>query len=340
MKILIVSDAWLPQINGVVRTLQRTSVELCHRGHEVDVIGPDRFRTIPCPTYPEIRLAINALWKLPAMIRAANPDAIHIATEGPLGQICRRFCVKQSLPFTTSYHTQFPEYVHARCRLPVGLSYRFLRRFHGAADKVMVATPSMQKSLENRGFTQIARWSRGVDTEIFKPAANESDRNFLGLPRPLHLYVGRVAVEKNIRQFLQLDLPGSKLVVGDGPQLAALKSEYSGATFVGAKTGADLVRHYQAADVFVFPSRTDTFGLVLLEAMACGVPVAAFPVPGPIDVVDDGEVGALNEDLALAVQKASGMSRQACREFALSYSWERAVDQFLDNLSPTRPSIA
>lgn len=340
MKILIVSDAWLPQINGVVRTLQRTAMELRQRGHEVDVIGPDRFRTIPCPTYPEIRLAINALWKLPAMIRAAGPDAVHIATEGPLGQICRRFCVKHSIPFTTSYHTQFPEYVHARCRLPVGFSYRFLRRFHGAAEKVMVATPSMQKSLEARGFTHIARWSRGVDTEIFKPAATEADREFLGLARPLHLYVGRVAVEKNIRQFLQLDLPGSKLVVGDGPQLVALKSEFPAATFVGAKTGDDLVRHYQAADVFVFPSRTDTFGLVLLEAMACGVPVAAFPVPGPIDVVDDGEVGALDENLAVAIQKAASMSRQACREYALSYSWDRAVDQFLDNLSPAYSSTA
>ncbi len=338
MKILIVSDAWLPQINGVVRTLQRTTAELRQRGHDVDVIGPDRFRTIPCPTYPEIRLAIDALWKLPTMIRDANPDAIHIATEGPLGLIGRRYCIKRSLPFTTSYHTQFPEYVYARCRLPVSVSYRFMRRFHGAAATVMVATPSMQKSLETRGFTSIARWSRGVDTDVFRPAADPKDRDFLNLPRPIHLYVGRVAVEKNIRQFLSLDLPGSKLVVGDGPQLAALKEEFPQAVFVGAKTGEDLVRHYQSADVFVFPSRTDTFGLVLLEAMACGVPVAAYPVPGPIDVVGDEKVGALSEDLAAAVQKAVALSGQACRDFALSYSWEKAVDQFLNNLAPVRSS--
>lgn len=340
MKILIVSDAWLPQINGVVRTLQRTTSELRQRGHEVEVIGPDRFRTIPCPTYPEIRLAINALWKLPAMIEGANPDAIHIATEGPLGLIGRRYCVKRSLPFTTSYHTQFPEYVHARCRLPVSVSYRFMRRFHGAAAAVMVATPSMQKNLETRGFTGIARWSRGVDTDIFRPADNPQDRDFLALPRPIHLYVGRIAVEKNIRQFLSLDLPGSKLVVGDGPQLALLKAEFPDTVFVGAKTGDDLVRHYQSADVFVFPSRTDTFGLVLLEAMACGVPVAAYPVPGPIDVVDDDSVGVLSEDLAEAVRKAVTLSGQACRGFALSYSWERAVDQFLGNLAPVRSHSA
>jgi len=340
MNILIVSDAWLPQINGVVRTLQRTSMELRQRGHTVDVIGPDRFRTIPCPTYPEIRLAINAFWKLPALIKEASPDAVHIATEGPLGQICRRYCLKNSIPFTTSYHTQFPEYVHARCRLPVSFSYRFLRRFHGAAQTVMVATPSMQESLERWGFTGIARWSRGVDTEIFKPADDDTDRDFLNLPRPIHLYVGRVAVEKNIRQFLKLDLPGSKLVVGDGPQLSALKAEFPEAVFVGAKTGENLVRHYQAADVFVFPSRTDTFGLVLLEALACGVPVAAYPVPGPIDVIDNGQVGVLSEDLAVAVEAAAMLSRQACREFALTYSWDRAVDQFLSNLSVTRQTAA
>lgn len=333
MNILIVSDAWLPQINGVVRTLQRTTNELIARGHRVDVIGPDRFRTMPCPTYPEIRLAIDAFWKLPEMIAGVDPDAIHIATEGPLGQIARRYCVKRSLPFTTSYHTRFPEYVHARCRLPVGVSYRFLRRFHGAAEKVMVATPSMQAGLEERGFTGIARWSRGVDTSLFKPSENEEDRDFLGLERPIHLYVGRVAVEKNIQRFLELDLPGTKLVVGDGPQLGALKAAFPGVVFVGAKTGEELVRHYQAGDVFVFPSRTDTFGLVLLEAMACGVPVAAFPVPGPIDVVEDGRVGALSEDLASAAHRAASMSRQACREFAETYSWDRAVDQFFDNLS-------
>ena len=338
MKILIVSDAWLPQINGVVRTLQRTTKELIERGHKVDVIGPDRFRTIPCPTYPEIRLAIDALWKLPKMIREADPDAIHIATEGPLGQISRRYCVKRSISFTTSYHTQFPEYVYARCKLPVSVSYRFLRRFHGAADKVMVATPSMQAGLEEWGFEGIARWSRGVDTDVFRPPENDDDRDFLGLERPIHLYVGRVAVEKNIHRFLELDLPGSKLVVGDGPQLESLKAAFPDVMFAGAKTGEDLVRHYQAGDVFVFPSRTDTFGLVLLEAMACGVPVAAFPVPGPIDVVEDGLVGALSEDLALAVERAASVSREACREFAETYSWDRAVDQFFENLSRVRIS--
>ncbi len=337
MRILIVSDAWTPQINGVVRTYQRTTRELTDLGHVAEVVGPDRFRSIPCPTYPEIRLAIDAWYRLPGMIKEFQPDAIHIATEGPLGGAARRYCLKNNVPFTTSFHTRFPEYVEARCGLPAKYTYAWMRRFHAPSQGVMVPTESMRQELIKHGFSKTRIWSRGVDTEMFKPEGNELNRDFLGLPRPIYTYVGRVAIEKNIGQFLELPLEGTKLVVGDGPMLPALRAKHPDVVFVGAKEGDELVRHYQASDVFVFPSKTDTFGLVLIEALACGVPVAALPVTGPIDVVNDGQVGILDFDLASAAEKALVLSREACRSYALDFSWERAVDEFIEGLFPFNP---
>ncbi len=337
MRILIISDAWQPQINGVVRTYQRTTRELADMGHVVDVIGPDRFNTIPCPTYPEIRLAIDAWYRLAGMIREFDPDAIHIATEGPLGSAARRYCLKTDTPFTSSFHTRFPEYVEARCGFPARYTYAWMRRFHAPSQAVMVPTDSMRQTLIDHGFSNTRIWSRGVDTDLFKPEGNQANRDFLGLPRPIYTYVGRVAVEKNIGQFLDLDLPGTKLVVGDGPMMSELRTKHPDVVFVGAKEGDELVRHYQASDVFVFPSRTDTFGLVLIEALACGVPVAALPVTGPIDVVANGKVGFLDTDLAQAAQSALAVSRDACRDYALGFSWERAVCQFLEGLFPFHP---
>jgi glycosyltransferase involved in cell wall biosynthesis len=330
MRILIVTDAWAPQINGVVRTLLRTRQELEELGHELRVISPDLFANLPCPTYPEIRLAVLPGRRLPKLIDSFQPCAIHIATEGPLGQAARRYCMRRRLPFTTAYHTRFPEYIRARTRIPVAATYRLMRRFHRPSSGVMVATRSMERELAVRGFRNIRRWSRGVDTELFRPRG----KGFDSLPRPIHLYVGRIAVEKNIEDFLRLDLPGSKLVVGDGPQLPELRRKYPDARFVGVKLGEELAAHYAAADLFVFPSRTDTFGLVLLEALASGLPVAAYPVPGPLDIVDGTGVGVLDEDLAAAARRALAIPPERCRELALQYSWRRAAEQFLHNLQP------
>ncbi|MCW2245411.1 glycosyltransferase involved in cell wall biosynthesis [Azospirillum fermentarium] len=330
MNILIVTDAWTPQVNGVVRTISTVRAELEAMGHTVEVIGPDRFRTVPMPTYPEIRLALGAGRRLRAMIEAMRPDCIHIATEGPLGFAARRWCVKRGIPFTTAYHTRFPEYVRDRVPVPLALSYAVVRRFHKPAAAVMVATPSIEQDLLARGFTNIRRWTRGVDTDLFRPR----DKGFLDLPRPIALYVGRVAVEKNLEDFLKLDLPGTKVVVGDGPARAELQARYPEVHWAGARHGEDLARHYAAADVFVFPSRTDTFGLVLLEALASGVPVAAYPVPGPLDVVDGSGTGCLSEDLAEAVETALTIPPERCRDYALGFSWRRSAEQFLANLRP------
>jgi glycosyltransferase involved in cell wall biosynthesis len=344
MRILVVTDAWHPQVNGVVRTLGTLRQELTSLGHEPVFITPDQFRSIPCPTYPEIRLAVKPGRRLARTIEANQPCAIHIATEGPLGWAARRYCLKRRLPFTTAYHTKFPEYIRARFRVPLPLSYRFIRRFHAPASTIMVATQTIQSELESRGFKRIRRWSRGVDTELFRPRA-EAEIEALApglkdLPRPLYLYVGRVAVEKNVQAFLAADLPGSKLVVGDGPQLDEMKRKYPEVHFAGAKFGEELAAHYSAASVFVFPSRTDTFGLVLLEALASGVPVAAYPVPGPLDVIGDAPVGVLSEDLAAAARQAVGISPEACRAHALSFSWQACTQQFIDNLSPFDPATA
>lgn len=330
MKILLVSDAWFPQVNGVVRTLNTVIGELKAMGHAVDTITPDQFKTIPCPTYPEIRLACWPFFRVPAMIEAARPDAIHIATEGPLGMTARRYCVRNKLPFTTAYHTRFPEYVEPRLGVPVSWTYKVMRHFHGKSAGVMVATKSIRADLEARGFDNIRDWSRGVDTELFRPQAKDA----IDAPRPVFMFVGRVAVEKNLPAFLELDLPGSKVVVGDGPDMAMLKKRFPDTIFVGAKKGEELSRHYAAADVFVFPSRTDTFGLVMLEALASGVPVAAFPVPGPLDVIASEKVGVLSEDLGAAAKAALALSAADCRSYALGFSWRACAEQFFDNLAP------
>lgn len=334
MRILIVSDAWYPQINGVVRTLSTVAEELRAMGHEVHVIGPDRFRTIPCPTYPDIRLAMDAPFKLPGMIDAFRPDAIHISTEGPLGYTAQRYCRKKRLAFTTAYHTKFPEYIEARTRIPPTWTYRIMRSFHAAAARVMVSTRSIEDELIKNGFTNIVRWSRGVDTDLFRPRDRAFKESFLADTRPVALYVGRVAVEKNIGAFLEMDFPGARYVVGDGPQLKLLRRRYPDVRFVGMKTGQDLANYFAASDVFVFPSRTDTFGLVLLEALASGVPVAAYPVPGPLDVIGDAPAGVLRENLAEAARAALSLSPEDCRKHALRYSWRNSAEQFLHNLVP------
>jgi len=332
MRIALVTDAWLPQTNGVVRTLTITAEKLAQLGHEVMPITPLDFRTVPCPTYPEIRLSLFAASRVRQRLDALDPDAVHIATEGPLGLAARRWCLRRGRDFTTSYHTQFPEYVRARFPIPLGVSYAFLRWFHGKAAHTLVATPSMRASLEARGFRNLAYWSRGVDTNLFRPR----DAPCLDVARPIWLYFGRVSVEKGIEDFLALDLPGTKLVVGDGPATGALRSKYPDAVFTGYRFGDELARHVATADVFVFPSRTDTFGLVLIEAMACGVPVAAYPVTGPIDVVANGVTGILSDDLRAAALAALKLDRNACREHALRYTWEAATQQFIATLTPVR----
>lgn len=334
LRILIVTDAWLPQINGVVRTFSATVKHLEDMGHYVRLITPDQFRTVPCPTYPSIRLAVLPGRRVARTISEFNPHAIHIATEGPLGLAARNVCVRRQLPFTTSYATKFPEYIHARVRLPLAAGYAAMRWFHKPSRAVMVATASLQRELEQHGFKNLVRWTRGVDTDLFRPR----DKSFLNDPRPILLYAGRVAVEKNIEAFLALPTPGTKYVVGDGPQCAALQQKFPHVRFVGMKHGEELARYYAAADVFVFPSRTDTFGLVMLEALACGVPVAAYPVTGPLDVINGSGAGVLNEDLALAVQQALSIPPERCREFALRFSWRHVAELFLQNLAIFSPS--
>jgi glycosyltransferase involved in cell wall biosynthesis len=333
MRILIVSDAWTPQVNGVVRTLQALVEELKAAGREVVMITPDQFHTLPCPTYPEIRLSLLPGRRVAELIEANQPCAIHIATEGPLGWAARRYCVRRKLPYTTAYHTRFPEYVQARFGLPLGVSYAVVRRFHNKAESVMVATQTVEDELKTRGFRHIRRWTRGVDTDLFRPRGIK----VYDLPRPIFLYVGRLAVEKNVEAFLSLDLPGSKVAVGDGPQAEELKRRFPDVTFPGAKRGADLAAHYADADVFVFPSRTDTFGLVLLEALACGLPVAAYPVPGPLDVLGGSPAGCLDEDLGAAARHALAIPKEICRSHAESFSWAASARQFLDNLAPFDP---
>ena len=341
MRILVVSDAWRPQVNGVVRTLDTLKGELERTGHDVVMVTPDRFRTVACPTYPEIRLAFRPGPKVASLIRAAQPCAIHIATEGPLGWAARRYCIRMGLPFTTAYHTRFPEYIQARFRVPLPLSYALMRRFHGASACVMVATQGIETELTRRGFGNISRWSRGVDTELFRPRpeARTESGPFKDLPRPIFLYVGRVAVEKNIQAFLSLDLPGTKAVVGDGPQWEEMKRRHPEVHFAGARFGEDLAAHYAAGDVFVFPSRTDTFGLVLLEALASGLPVAAYPVPGPADVIGSSPVGVLDPDLRKAALAALSVDATACRAYALDFSWATCTRQFVDNLAPFETGI-
>ena len=327
MRVLVATDAWHPQVNGVVRTYERLAQEAGKLGFEVVFLAPSAFYTLPCPTYPEIRLALATPRSIAAKIEYAKPDFIHIATEGPIGVMTRRYCRKTRHPFTTSYHTRFPEYVSARLPIPESWCYALQRRFHNGAAATLVATRSMQSDLEARGFERLMRWSRGVDTELFKP---RRVRQFG--KKPVFLYVGRIAVEKNIKAFLDLDLPGRKVVVGSGPQEAELKRLYPEVIFAGSKEGEELARAYASADVFVFPSLTDTFGLVLLEALASGVPVAAFPVNGPKDVITDANAGVLSEDLQAAALGALALDKKAARAHAMTYSWEYSAQQFIDNV--------
>lgn len=335
-RILIVTDAWAPQVNGVVRTLETLGRDLSAMGHEVRYSTPEGHITFPMPTYPEIRLVIFPRKSLERMIDEFHPDAIHIATEGTMGMSARAICIKRKIPYTTSFHTRFPEYVHARFPfISEKMVYRFLRWFHDPAEAMMVATPSLEAELRGHGFHNLKIWSRGVDVDAFRPIADAS----LPFPKPIWLYVGRIAIEKNIEAFLKLDLPGTKVIVGDGPARAQLAARYPDAKFLGPKTGEDLVRHYAASDVFVFPSLTDTFGLVLLEALACGVPVAGYPVQGPKDVIGNAAVGALDNDLRAACLKALDIPRDAARAFALTRSWRACTEQFLANLPVIPPQF-
>lgn len=333
---MIVTDAWEPQVNGVVRTLKATRAELQAMGHRVDSLTPHEFRTIPCPTYPDIRLSLLPGAKVAARIRAFDPDALHIATEGPLGMAARRYAIAHALPFTTAYHTRFPEYVQARFAIPLSWTYAFLRWFHRPSKAVMAPTHVVKRDLEARHFRNVRLWSRGVDHAIFKP--ERCDR--LKTKPPIFLYVGRVAVEKNIEAFLELDLPGSKWVAGVGPALDRLKARHPNVNFLGVLNQHELAEVYASADVFVFPSKTDTFGLVLLEAMACGLPVAAYPVTGPIDVITDPKAGALDEDLHTACLRALELSRDDVAEYAKRFSWRAATEQFLSHLHPRRTEPA
>lgn len=330
MKVLIVTDAWEPQVNGVVRTLKTTKSELEKKGHQVKILSPEGASTVPCPTYSEISLTLSPFKYFYQSMEELRPEAIHIATEGPLGWAARYICKKQDLYFTTSFHTRFPEYVYARTKVPESWTYKVLKRFHSRSQKVMVTTPSMERKLSEKGFRNLHGWSRGVDTELFRP----QERAFLS-GKPKLLYVGRVAVEKNLDAFLSMDIEAHKIVVGDGPQLAELKTKYKDVSFVGTKFGDELVYYYSQADAFVFPSKTDTFGLVMLEALACGTPVAAYPTEGPLDVIQSEQIGCLDFDLKKATLKALAKSRQACREYAMGFSWEKASFQFLNNLVPT-----
>ena len=328
MRILVATDAWHPQVNGVVRTL--TMMAEAARGFGVDVsfLTPQSFRTFALPSYRDLRLALPYRAKIARLIDEARPDSIHIATEGPIGLLVRRYCGKNGLPFTTSFHTRFPEYISARMPVPESWIWATLRRFHGPSQAVMAATPALAAELRSRGFRNVVLWPRGVDTGLFHPRAAD-----LGLTRPVFLCVGRVAVEKNLEAFLDLDLPGTKVIVGDGPARAALARKYPQAVFLGARQGEALAEAYAAADVFVFPSKTDTFGLVLLEALASGLPVAAFPVTGPRDVIGTAPVGALNDDLQLACLSALTISPQACLEFAAKHTWEASARVFIEHAS-------
>jgi glycosyltransferase involved in cell wall biosynthesis len=333
MRILIATDAWHPQVNGVVRTLTMVAEAAKALGVEITFLTPQSFRTVPMPGYAGLRIALTTPWKVARLIDQVQPDAIHIATEGPIGLLARRHCRKRGRAFTTSFHTRFPDYVTARIPVPESWVWWLLRRFHAPSGAVMAATPALMRELRGRGFRNVVLWSRGVDSDLFRPRQPTLD-----LLRPIFLSVGRVAREKNLEAFLDLDLPGTKVVVGDGPALAALKRRYPEAVFPGALFGEQLAEAYASSDVFVFPSKTDTFGLVLLEALASGVPIAAFPVAGPRDVITDPDVGVLDDDLRSACLRALKLSRDKCRAFAVGHSWESCARIFVGHVSATRLS--
>ncbi len=333
MRILIATDAWRPQTNGVVSTLEQTIARLKIRGHDVHLVTPEGFETLALPGYSEIRLALGVKKRIGSLLASANPEAIHIATEGPVGFAVRAWCVEHRRRFTTSYHTQFPQYLRKRLPVPLAWSYALMRWFHAAGHRCMVSTQSMQDELSTRGFRNIVRWRRGVDTGLFFPRP----KSFLDLPRPVAAYVGRVAVEKNLEAFLGMEWIGSKLVIGDGPAREKLQARFPAAVFVGYQYGEQLASHLAAADVMVFPSLTDTFGLVNLEALACGVPVAAFPVTGPRDVIEEGVTGALDWDIATAARRALRMRAADCVASAARWSWDRCTSEFESHLVPVSP---
>jgi glycosyltransferase involved in cell wall biosynthesis len=333
MRIALVSDAWRPQINGVVRTLETTVGKLRSRGYTVETVTPDQFRSIPCPSYPEIRLAIGSGREVARRLTGFGADAVHIATEGPLGWAARRWCLDQRMPFSTSFHTRFPDYVALRTGLPPSWFWPVVRRFHAPAATIMTATKMLAEELAGQRLPQTHRWSRGVDLDLFTPAAPRLAA-MMGLPHPIQLYVGRVAVEKNIDAFLDAPVNGSKVVVGDGPARAQLQQRYPMVHFLGPLHGAELASAYASADVFVFPSRTDTFGLVMIEALATGTPVAGFPVHGPLDIIGEaeGRIGAMDEDLGVAIRKALTAQPAACAAEGRRYSWDACTDQFVAGL--------
>lgn len=332
MRILIATDAWHPQVNGVVRSIEALTREAKRLGTVVDVLTPEGFPSVAAPTYPDIRLALATPWAIEARINALAPHHIHIATEGPIGLATRHYCRRGGHVFTTSYHTHFPDYLAARLPVPRTATYAALRWFHNGGAGTMVSTGSVAAELDRRGFSTLMRWSRGVDHDLFRPRA----ASVLDLPRPIFLSVGRVAVEKNLEAFLSLDLPGSKVVIGDGPARGDLQARFPAATFLGTQTGETLAELYASADVFVFPSRTDTFGIVLLEALASGLPVAAYPVTGPLDVIGDSDAGVLDEDLGTACRRALAIDRDKPRAFALTYTWAESARQFLGNVEDAR----
>ena len=331
-RIAIVTDAWTPQMNGVVRTMTTTCAILRQRGHEVLVISPDQFASIPCPTYPEIRLALTTPQQVALRLDEFAPEAIHIATEGPLGLIARNYCLSRGRPFTTAYHTQFPAYVAQRTHLPESWFWRYIRWFHRPAQRIMVATPSIREELAVQGLAHTHGWGRGVDLAQFTPQAPPPPE-FAAMERPIQLYAGRVAVEKNLSAFFETGQPGTKVVVGDGPALDDYAARFPEVRFLGRREGRDLAGCYAGADVFVFPSRTDTFGLVMIEALACGTPVAGFPVAGPVDIVTD-TTGALSDDLDRAIGAALFCGRAPCAARGREFSWDRATDQFVAGLAP------
>ena len=332
MRIAIATDAWSPQVNGVVRTLQAVSAELVEMGHEVCVIAPDQFLTWPCPSYPEIRLALTTHFGVGRKIADFRAEAIHIATEGPIGMAARRHCLSRHFAFTSAYHTQFPDYVAERTGMPADWFWRYIRWFHGPSAAVLASTPSIEAMLGARGIAPVRRWGRGVDLHLFRPD-RPAHPAFVDLPRPIQLYVGRVAVEKNIEAFLACGGPGCKVIVGDGPARAALAKAYPEARFTGALHGEALAAAYAGADVFVFPSRTDTFGLVMIEALACGTPVAAYPVTGPVDILDPAS-SAMDEDLGVAIGKALLCKRSAAAAYGATFGWRRSAEQFVSALVP------
>lgn len=336
MRIMLITDAWAPQVNGVVRTLTRVIEECEAMGHTFEVVSPaDGFKTIPLPTYNEIQLALGAKKEIQRRFTEFEPEAVHIATEGTLGMAARAICLKEKFPFTTSYHTRFPEYVSARFPVPLSWGYAFMRWFHRYSGHVMVATPSMRQELEEHGFNNVVAWSRGVDTNLFHPDKRTTHPDpFEGMERPIFLNVGRVAVEKNIEAFTELDLPGTKVVVGDGPQREELEKAYPEVKFVGAKFGEELAACFAHSDVFVFPSLTDTFGLVILEAMATGTPVSGYNAPGPKDIIPGSNAGAIGDDLKAATLACLDLDRETCRKYAEGYSWTACAEAFVSNLEP------